>query len=147
MKTISLFFALLCLPDMVQAQGNYVNITGTVLDATTKEPLAYATIGIQHHVIQTVSNSNGGFEIAIPPELGNDSLFVSYLGYKTFTKKISDLKRMENIYLVESAIVLKEIVVSYHKFNLRDLNKSMKRIKGNLYALETEVTNGQYNAF
>jgi hypothetical protein len=56
-------------------------ITGLILDEESMEPLPFATIGLKHKGRGTISNSNGEFGLKISPDLLNDTLFVSYLGY------------------------------------------------------------------
>lgn len=56
-------------------------ITGVIIDDETSEPLPYATIALVNRGKGTVSNNNGEFGINITPDLLNDTLSVSYLGY------------------------------------------------------------------
>jgi CarboxypepD_reg-like domain/Sulfatase-modifying factor enzyme 1 len=122
-------------------------ITGNVFDAKTKEPLPFATIGVKGKVAATISKSNGRFELLVPTTYVDDTLTVTYLGYTPFLKKISTLQPVENIYLEESYTLLEEVVVTHAKLNLRNVDKDLRPIRGNLYAMETEVTNIQYNLF
>jgi hypothetical protein len=57
-------------------------ISGKVTDAETSEPLPYATIGISHRGRGTVTNNNGEFVLRITEQCINDTLSVSYVGYK-----------------------------------------------------------------
>jgi hypothetical protein len=122
-------------------------ITGNVFDAKSKDPLPFATIGVKGKVAETVSRSNGSFELLVPSTFIDDTLTVTYLGYTPFQKKISTLQSVENIYLEQSYTLLEEVVVAHAKFNIRDVDKDLRSIRGNLYAMETEVTNAQYNLF
>jgi len=122
-------------------------ITGNVFDARTKEPLQFATIGVKDKVEQTISRANGSFKLLIPTEYLNDTLIVSYLGYIPFHKKISMLQSVENIYLEDAYTLLEEVIITHAKLNLREVDKDLRSIRGNLYAIETEVTNAQYNLF
>ena len=45
------------------------------------EPLPFATIALKNKGKGTVSNNNGEFGLKITPDLFNDTLSVSYLGY------------------------------------------------------------------
>jgi formylglycine-generating enzyme required for sulfatase activity len=122
-------------------------ITGNVFDARSKEPLPFATIGVKGKVEETISKLNGSFELLVPNAYIDDTLTVSYLGYIPFQKKISTLQSVENIYLEESYTLLEEVVVAHAKLNLREVDKDLRSIRGNLYAMKTEVTNIQYNLF
>ena len=63
------------LPDMVSY------ITGIIVDEENSEPLPFATIGLKNKGRGTVTNNNGEFGLKITPDLYNDTLSVSYLGY------------------------------------------------------------------
>ncbi len=56
-------------------------VTGSVVDEETYEPLPFATIGLKNNGKGTVTNNNGQFGLKITPDLTNDTLSVSYLGY------------------------------------------------------------------
>jgi hypothetical protein len=56
-------------------------ITGIITDEETFEPLPFATIALKNKGRGTVTNSNGQFGLKITPDLYNDTLSVSYLGY------------------------------------------------------------------
>ncbi len=122
-------------------------ITGNIFDAKSKEPLPFATIGVKGKVEETISKLNGSFELLVPDTYLNDTLTVTYLGYMFFQKRISTLQSVENIYLEPSYTLLEEVVVTHAKLNLRNVEKDLRSIRGNLYAMETEVTNIQYNVF
>ena len=124
-----------------------LSIRGNVFDFKTKEPLSFATIGIKGKVPETVSASNGSFELIVPKKFFEDTLIVTYLGYVSFQKKISSLQEVENIYLEQSFTLLEEVVVVHAKLNVRNVDKELRSLRGNLYAMETEVTNAQYNIF
>ena len=56
--------------------------TGKIIDEETGEPLAFATIGFKGVPKGTVANRNGEFVLNITPDLLDDTLSVSFLGYK-----------------------------------------------------------------
>ncbi len=91
---------------------DFVVMRTKILDRNSNEPLPYANIGISNSSRGTVSSESGEFEFHIPENLKDDSLKVSYLGYKSFKKRISDLKETQIIYLEESPTLLSEITVS-----------------------------------
>jgi hypothetical protein len=141
---LTIFLQLLSLTCLAQTR---MIIIGNVFDAGTKEPLPFATIGVKGKVEQTISRVDGSFKLFAPTEYQNDTLIVSYLGYLSFQKKISMLQSMENIYLEEAYTLLEEVTITHAKLNLRDVDKDLRLIRGNFYAMETEVTNAQYNLF
>jgi hypothetical protein len=56
-------------------------ITGVIVDEESLEPLPFATLGLKNKGKGTVTNNNGEFGLKITPDLFNDTLSVSYLGY------------------------------------------------------------------
>jgi formylglycine-generating enzyme required for sulfatase activity len=141
---LTIFLLLLSFTCLAQT---HMIITGNVFDARTKEPLPFATIGVRGKVEQTISRADGSFRLLAPTEYQNDTLTVSYLGYISFQKKIPMLQSVENIYLHEAYTLLEEVIITHVKLNLRDIDSDLRSIWGNFYAMETEVTIGQYNLF
>jgi len=66
-------------------------INGTVRDQETKQPLAFATIGLKGISFGTISNSQGEFTLRIPKNLIDSIIVVSYLGYKSTFPLVSKL--------------------------------------------------------
>jgi hypothetical protein len=56
-------------------------LTGTIVDDESREPLAYATLGLKNNGKGTITNNNGEFGLKVSSDLLNDTLSVSYLGY------------------------------------------------------------------
>jgi formylglycine-generating enzyme required for sulfatase activity len=122
-------------------------LVGDVKDAATGEPLAYATIGVKGRTDQTISKADGRFELAIPAEGHRDTLYVTYVGYEKFEKAIPALASFEHVALRESATILEEVRIVHRQLDLRDIDRSARIIRDNLYAMSAEVTNIQYNDF
>jgi formylglycine-generating enzyme required for sulfatase activity len=123
-----------------------MNISGKVFDIKTKELLDNATVVIQSQSIEIIS-LDGSFEFHLSPEARNDSLEITHVGYKPFKKRIADIKSPENIYMEDYSIELRTVTVTSRMLNLKEIDRSLRRIKGNLYAYNTETTNGFYNLF
>ncbi len=95
-------------------------ITGTVLDASTNEPLLYVNIGIPLKNIGTVSDQTGNFTLKIKEENLRDTLRFSYLGYETQDIPISELSAPGmTITLAPKNFNIKEIVVSSTKMQTK----------------------------
>jgi formylglycine-generating enzyme required for sulfatase activity len=143
-----LLVVLIGFPMMVFAQN--VTIRGKVVTAETGLPLVSATIILKAHPFGTTSGTNGEFTLALPEKI-NDTLFISYVGFKTFATHLNNIDTSGGVYsLKESAIVLDEIVILSKKslqFEPKRIDGSMKVIRGTLYAGKTEVTNLEYNVF
>jgi CarboxypepD_reg-like domain len=108
----SLLTFIYCLVALLCSGQDYISLRGKVLDRKSGEPLPYANIGVGGASQGTVSDESGEFEFFIPQELTDDSLTVSFLGYKTFKRRNSEFKDFETIYLDESPTLLEEITVS-----------------------------------
>src|SRR6185295_18391803 len=105
------FLGLLLVTHQLLAQ-NHIEVRGKVLDRKSKVALPYASINIRNSAIGTVSNEAGEFDLFVPVDSKDDTLLISYIGYKTFREAISNLGGSETIFLQESPTVLSEVMVS-----------------------------------
>ncbi len=88
MRKMILLMAALAMTVTVYAQRT---VTGKVVEQDTKEAVIQATAALlsgEKVVANAVTNINGGFSIKAPRD-GNYTLQVTYVGFKTYTKKIS----------------------------------------------------------
>lgn len=127
-------------------EGN-VRIYGKVLDAQTRMPLSGATVAVKARGIELICNDAGEFQFSIPEEALSDSLEVSHLGYKTIRKRLSDVNDGEEFMLNDYSIELRAVTITSRKFATKDIDKSVRIVRGTLFAFETETTNGLYNLF
>ncbi|MDT0539545.1 MULTISPECIES: carboxypeptidase-like regulatory domain-containing protein [Croceitalea] len=110
-----LFFIFSFYTILVGAQKDY---KGRVVDATTKEPLAYVNIGIQEAGIGTVSDEEGLFHMYLEQDKfrTDEQIIFSSLGYETLYIPISEIQLVYNDYpeiaLKPKLFELNEIVVS-----------------------------------
>jgi CarboxypepD_reg-like domain len=123
----------------------YFLLKGKVLDQKSKEELPYANINVKNFSIGTVSNESGEFEFSVPIDLENDTLVVSYIGYKTFGERISNLTESKTIYLEESPIVLSEVTVSSEGAR-KLVEKALKAIPF-VYPTEPYLMEGFYRSW
>jgi hypothetical protein len=87
-------------------------IKGKITDAETSEPLPYATIGISHRGRGTVTNNNGEFLLKITEQCLNDTLSVSYVGYKNREIPVRSLPGNEmTISMERDFIPIPEIII------------------------------------
>jgi Ca-activated chloride channel family protein len=118
MKKMILLLLMLGSLTMVKANADRA-ITGTVYDATYKQPLAGVAIKIDGKPGGTQTNNNGTFSINVPS--GYNTLSISYIGYET-QKVLIKNKNAINIYLKASQTSLNEVVIvgykSQHKQNI-----------------------------
>ena len=82
-----LFAFTILLPLLVRAQET--RITGRVVDATTKKPIPFASIGLRHSGAGILANENGDFQL-MGLQIGKqDSIIVMALGFKRYAASIA----------------------------------------------------------
>ncbi|MCX8056362.1 MAG: TonB-dependent receptor [Ignavibacteria bacterium] len=112
MKTLLSFLTLLFISTSIYSQ----TLSGFVFDKFTNKPLQYANVFIPEVKVGASTNSKGYFSIdlkniSLPSQL---TLRVSYVGYKTFSKKISssDFEKTHQVYLEQDIISSQTILVT-----------------------------------
>jgi hypothetical protein len=120
-----ILFVFLCTPLILQGQSSLF-ISGTVVNHKG-EPLAFANIGIKNSALGTISNSSGEFEFIVPAELSNDTLVISYVGYKSFKTLASGVKNI-TIRMEEAPVVLHEVVIESDQAKIV-VRKALQNIK------------------
>jgi len=112
MKNNTLFVIILLFCTATLSAQNAPNITLTVKDSTTSEPIGYATVELlsptDSTLISGITNDNGF--IAIPAQANTAKLRISFIGYKTFVAPITALD-MGVITLAEDATMLAGVSV------------------------------------
>lgn len=93
------------------AQNEYVE--GILVDATTEEPIVFATIQLKNRSVGVVSDRNGGFRIPERFKTLGDTLVVSSMGYENLEVPISVLSQdtTNRLSLSPAVFVLNEAVV------------------------------------
>lgn len=106
-------------------ETEYFTITGTLYDKDTKEPIIYASVGINEAGIGTITNQDGDFKLRLPSVLLHSQLYISHLGYtpesiscqiladkySTFTLKSNTISLQEVvIHAIDPIVVLKEML-------------------------------------
>ncbi|RKN81881.1 carboxypeptidase-like regulatory domain-containing protein [Ulvibacterium marinum] len=77
---------------------------GKVLDNNNKDPLIFATLSLEGTNISTVTNTEGDFLLKVPKSVLEGQLIVSFLGYKTKSIPLNDLKANNNFIVLEVSI-------------------------------------------
>ena len=90
---------------------------GKVIDSETKSELPFANIGIKGTTIGTVSDKNGNFTLKLNGNISlNDTLQISFIGYKTNSLPLSTLTDSENVVeLLPKEDQLSEVFISSKK--------------------------------
>lgn len=104
--TLLLIIALSC-----RAQAQDIRISGSVKDADTREPLAFASILGLPGSNGTTTDQDGNFKLALSGHEENMKLVVSFMGYRTDTLRINQRQSKYTILLKPHVNSLKEVVV------------------------------------
>lgn len=111
-------FAFLIL--LLAASGSFAQkqlvISGNIKDETTGEQLIGASVRIQELAHNGTSTNNYGFYSIAAPQ-GDYTLLFSYIGYQTFSRKISLHKSQTLNISLSSKTSLQEVVISANKPN------------------------------
>lgn len=88
-------------------------ILGKVIDAETKEPLAFVSIRIKDRALGIISNTDGSFKIPIKYKEYGDIIEISSMGYQKKEILLIDLalNSFNTIYMVPAVLELTEAVV------------------------------------
>lgn len=133
MKKSIILFLFCFLSFQIYAQVK--QISGIVKDFETKSVLPYANVYIKNTNIGTSSDQNGKFIIS-GKFSDNDSLIITYLGYKNYFKKISDITdykiiaELLKIILPSQTILVEATIgqkgtspITFDKLNRKDIKK------------------------
>ncbi len=119
-------------------------IEGTVLEANTKKPLARVNVYLNTSKKGTVTNANGNFKISVKLAV-KDTLFFSYLGYKTNHLTFSEIKRKKiTLYLEKDVEKLNEVSVFVEKkLNPKIKFTKLESLQEGLYSFGSVLMNDQ----
>jgi len=124
-KSVLLLSILLITGLTVHAQKN---ISGTISDAQTGEPLPSTNILIEDTYRGTISNANGTFSLSIPDSLLPATLLVRYIGYQSATRTITaESSSKQNFALEPSVSEMQEITVTDEDPGVRIMREVIRR--------------------
>jgi hypothetical protein len=91
---------------------NYKSIRGLVIDSKTRHPLPYSNVFLANKSTGTITNMGGRFELKISVLEPDDTLGVSFIGYKLLKIPVSSLDTGLTILRLSSKKVqIKEVIV------------------------------------
>ena len=99
MKKICFLFAILLVTLHASAQIFTYTLTGKVLDANTRQPLQSASVFAQNTTFGTATDAAGNFTLHLPN--GGYELAVTFTGYETIIKRVSNADASNNSMVVE----------------------------------------------
>lgn len=129
---------------------------GSVRDSKDGSAIPFANIHFSSTKMGSVTNARGQFRIWIESSQSNDSLIVSFVGYKPVKQSISSITLTDSvtIWLTEQPITLQEVIIT-GETPFTFLKNSLKRTKSNslsplilnCYYREFVSKNGKYTKF
>ncbi|HEX9106825.1 MAG TPA: carboxypeptidase-like regulatory domain-containing protein, partial [Longimicrobiales bacterium] len=114
---LALLAAVLCAPSGLAAQQTQrTTVTGTVLSAENRQPLAGAQVSLRGTALGSLTDARGRFSIAATVPAGTYPLVVDYLGRRQETRRVTvgqaPTVDVGEILLEASAVALQEVVVT-----------------------------------
>ena len=123
------------------AKAQNITVKGTVVEASTNEPLIGATVKVKGTGTGTVTNFDGEYQLNVDK---NATLVFSSIGYKTVVQAVNGRTTI-NVSLADETNDLNEVVViGYGVAKKGDLTSSISAIKGD--KLEKLSTGNVMNA-
>ena len=118
-------------------------VRGIILNASTAEPVHYATVQVLKNGINTISNEEGRFIFKIPAGNNEDSVFITHVGYKP---AVIVVRRQDTgfrvIKMQQEAAELQEAVVrTVNPMNI--IKKAIEKIPEN-YPVDPYLMHGFY---
>jgi outer membrane receptor for ferrienterochelin and colicins len=96
----------------IRCDAQPIIISGSVKNAETREPLAYASVWLEGPATGTTTNEQGNFSIATGVQsVAGTKLIISFVGYRSETVVLSDHQTRYTILLKPDASALQEVVV------------------------------------
>ncbi|MDX5418060.1 MAG: SusC/RagA family TonB-linked outer membrane protein, partial [Hymenobacteraceae bacterium] len=121
------FLLFLCLLSFHVLHAQDINITGTVTDAATGNPLIGASVMVKGTTRGTQTDATGNFSISAPADA---TLVVNYLGYQRQEFAVNNQTSM-SLQLTAGSEQLQEVVVTgYGTQQKRDVTGSISSVKG-----------------
>lgn len=91
--------------------ADVIKVSGSIIDASTDEPLPYANISIPDEPIGTISNQSGEFEFILPRKYIGRTIAISSIGYTRQNVTIPHNDTTVSVVLFETAFRLPEVKV------------------------------------
>ncbi len=113
---------------------NQAIVKGKIVNKFSGKPLPYTNITIQGTAHGSVSNEDGMFSLNTQGFKGNDTLVVSFIGFKTQKFALSQIKAFHTISLEEDLINLSEAFVFGKPPKPKDIIKKMIKNKAKNYS-------------
>jgi hypothetical protein len=99
-----------------------------LVNADSKQAIAYANIGIVGANVGTVSDLNGSFNLWVDSTYNDETMLFTVIGYQALAIKIAELRKSSNITLLfkEKSYELSEVLVRPDRFKQQTLGVTTK---------------------
>ncbi len=124
MKRLSFLLAALFLT--FTAFGQRISVKGTVTDATTGEPIAFASVIVQGTMTGTATDVDGKYTLSVAP---NSNLVFSSVGYKTQSVAVGGKSVVDCALAPDSEYLQDVLVVAYGTAKKESFTGSAQTIK------------------
>lgn len=112
LSVVFALFLLLAAGRLSPLMGQQIEVlNGRVTDATTRQPVPFATIMLKKSLVGTSTNEAGEFELHLPDSYSDDSLLITFLGYASKVYAMKAVQSPLEITLSPSSVELKEVMI------------------------------------
>ena len=125
-----------------EKKTRFITLKGKIVDEISQKPLSYANIGIYNKSMGTISNVDGEFIFKIPERFSDDTLVVSFMGYRNKFLPVSKLGDSTTIGMEKKLYAIQEVIVRTFDADLI-MNGAFQRIYNN-YFFNPIITTGFY---
>lgn len=89
----------------------YIEISGSVMERLTKEPVPYCSVSLEGTTLGTITNNNGKFVLRVPDSLFSRRLHVSHIGYESHLIPVAFIEGTPiDVYLNPRIVPLQEVI-------------------------------------
>ncbi|RAJ26162.1 TonB-dependent receptor [Pedobacter cryoconitis] len=96
----------------VRGMAQDIEISGVIKDVNSNEAIGGSTIKLKNSKRSAVADKYGKFKLAVPQQMKNRKILISYLGYKPDSISIDTNKKYYEILLDTKSDALSEVVVT-----------------------------------
>lgn len=123
-KILSLVILVFGVFVMAMAQDdNKIRVKGVVIDASTKEPVAFANLGLLGTMAGVATDIDGHFELVIPNLYATHVVRISAVGYASKEYKLYELQEMGDVTIALSPVTygIRDVEVTAESLVLKKL--------------------------
>ncbi len=97
-----------------ESERDYFMVQGRVIDESSRNPLAYATVGIKGRAVGITSNFDGVFTLKLSNDYLDDQISVSHIGYQSQVLPVQlFIDKKVDILMKTDYISIQEVMIRY----------------------------------